>query len=412
MADNTIKIGGELESMATGKIVAAASAIKDKSRNKTQEVINGDVEVAIAEQSAQFEALSEETSEAVTSASQSARDAKQYLADLQEAITGLPDGQAVSAQVAINEADIAGLKSKTDSISKQSTQSEEQAIIYETDGGVQVGKIDANGADFANLKRGGQQVARMLDLPTVPTIDTTIGDSPSQTNVPSTKAVKTYVDNNIPDYPIDEETTSSEAEEQVWGNNAETQEYVKIGSYGMKSKAYLDMNGDSIIEDEIGNTPSTTHAPSAKAVKTYVDENGIGGFPISKGTSLASSEKMVVETDEGTAITEFEFAESLSENSNEIIIGNNALTEVYLKIGDYGIKVKAIFDINGNPISNPVDSVDGYPIQASPCSPLLMSQGKAAIFKSWSFIGASYESGAVQYQTSGGVASQYADYVH
>ena len=47
MADNTIKIGGELESMATGKIVAAASAIKDKSRNKTQEAINGDVEQAL-----------------------------------------------------------------------------------------------------------------------------------------------------------------------------------------------------------------------------------------------------------------------------------------------------------------------------------------------------------------------------
>ena len=49
MADNTIKIGGELESMATGKIVAAASAIKDKSRNKTQDVINEDVQQALDE---------------------------------------------------------------------------------------------------------------------------------------------------------------------------------------------------------------------------------------------------------------------------------------------------------------------------------------------------------------------------
>ena len=112
MADNTIKIGGELESMATGKIVAAASAIKDKSRNKTQEVINGDVEAAIAEQSALFEALAEETSKGVASASKSAREAEQYLADLQDAIQDLPDGQAVSAQVAINEVDIAGLESE------------------------------------------------------------------------------------------------------------------------------------------------------------------------------------------------------------------------------------------------------------------------------------------------------------
>lgn len=111
MADNTIKIGGELESMATGKIVAAASAIKDKSRNKTQEVINGDVEQALSEQSEQFERLSEETAESVASAENSAKQSKQYLADLKEAITDLPDGQAVSAQVAINQVDIAGLKS-------------------------------------------------------------------------------------------------------------------------------------------------------------------------------------------------------------------------------------------------------------------------------------------------------------
>lgn len=44
----TIKIGGELESMATGKVVAAASAIKDKARGKTQDRINTDVEEALA----------------------------------------------------------------------------------------------------------------------------------------------------------------------------------------------------------------------------------------------------------------------------------------------------------------------------------------------------------------------------
>ena len=60
MADNTIKIGGELESMATGKIVAAASAIKDKSRNKTQETINGDVEQALNFQTSRIDALTDE----------------------------------------------------------------------------------------------------------------------------------------------------------------------------------------------------------------------------------------------------------------------------------------------------------------------------------------------------------------
>ena len=106
MADNTIKIGGELESMATGKIVAAASAIKDKSRNKTQEVINGDVEAAIAEQSAQFEALSEETSAAVASASESASDAAEFYSSILDAMDNLGSGEAVAAQVAINTASL------------------------------------------------------------------------------------------------------------------------------------------------------------------------------------------------------------------------------------------------------------------------------------------------------------------
>lgn len=56
----TIKIGGELESMATGKIVAAASAIKDRTRNKTQEDINGDVEQALNFQTSRIDALTDE----------------------------------------------------------------------------------------------------------------------------------------------------------------------------------------------------------------------------------------------------------------------------------------------------------------------------------------------------------------
>lgn len=215
-----------------------------------------------------------------------------------------------------------------DNISKQSAQSEEQAVVFETDGGVQVGKIDANGADFVNLKCGGQQVARMSDLPTK---DSSIGDSPSTTNVPTTKAVKEYVDaNRGDDYPIEIESISSDTEEQVWGNNAETQEYVKVGSYGMKSKAYLDMQGNSVIltkDTSIGETPSQTNVPTSKAVADYVEAHGgggTGGFPISKETTQSENE--------------------------EHVWGNNAETQEYVKIGPYGIKSKAYLDMNGNPI--------------------------------------------------------------
>jgi hypothetical protein len=56
----TIKIGGELESMATGKVVAAASAIKDKARGKTQDRINTDVEEALNFQTSRINALTDE----------------------------------------------------------------------------------------------------------------------------------------------------------------------------------------------------------------------------------------------------------------------------------------------------------------------------------------------------------------
>jgi hypothetical protein len=271
------------------------------------------------------EEVMQESVRASEQAAQAAEDASGYLADLQEAIENLPDGQAVSAQVAVNQTDIAGLKSKTGAISKQRTESEEEAIVYETDGGVQVGKIDANGADFVNLKRGGQQVARMSDLPTK---DTSIGDTPSTTHVPTTKAVKDYVDTHSgDDYPIETETTQSGDEEQVWGNNAETQEYAKIGSYGMKSKAYLDMQGNSVIptkDTSIGDSPSQTNVPTSKAVADYVEAHGGGDLPISR--------------------------EMIQSGDEEIVYGNNAMTVGYVKIGSYGIKAKAYLDLEGNPI--------------------------------------------------------------
>lgn len=246
----------------------------------------------------------------------------------------------INAYIAeINAALEVAIASSTSGIERQATISEEDAVIYETDGGVQVGKIDSTGADFANLKRGGQQVARMSDLPTVPTLDTSIGSSPSNSHTPSTKAVKDYVDAHSGDYPIDTGTTQSDTEEQVWGDNVETQEYAKIGSYGMKSKAYLDMQGDSIIDSEIGNTPSTTHSPSAKAVKDYVDGHSAGNLPISN--------------------------KEIQEDSEEQIWGDDSGNDTYVEIGSYGLKAKKITDLYGNPIGGDIDYTNIVPAFAA-----------------------------------------------
>ena len=223
------------------------------------------------------------------------------------------------------EAEIA---SATSGIERQSTQSEEDKIRFETDAGTTVGTIGPNGADFANLKRGGNQVATTNQLVTK---DTSIGDNPSNSHVPTTKAVKEYVDANaMGDLPITEESTQSEDEEVAFGNDAENDTYARVGFYGVKAKAYKKLNGDDAIpplDTSIGDNPSNSHTPSTQAVKKYVDNHsGIGNLPISN--------------------------ESTATEDEEAVWGNDAGTQTYVKIGDYGIKAKAYFDLKGNPLNN------------------------------------------------------------
>lgn len=53
----TVKIGGELESTATGNVVAAASAIKDKVKNKYQGEINAETDIILAAHSSAINGL-------------------------------------------------------------------------------------------------------------------------------------------------------------------------------------------------------------------------------------------------------------------------------------------------------------------------------------------------------------------
>ena len=66
----TIKIGGELESMATGGVVAAASAVKDKVKNKTQGEINAETDAILASHEVAINGLNSQTYETVTATDQ------------------------------------------------------------------------------------------------------------------------------------------------------------------------------------------------------------------------------------------------------------------------------------------------------------------------------------------------------
>lgn len=172
-----------------------------------------------------------------------------YLSELETAISNLPDGQRVSAQVAENTVDIDVLKGKTNYISRLTTESDDEEIVIEDNNGNVIGRANSQELDYINIKKNGVVVATINDIPSVPTLDSSIGDTPSMTNVPTSKAVADYVDahsGGVGDLPISQEDTQDESEEVIWGNDAGTQEYMKVGSYGIKAKAYLDMNGNPI----------------------------------------------------------------------------------------------------------------------------------------------------------------------
>lgn len=198
-------------------------------------------------------------------------------------------------------------------ITGKRTQSEDKEIRFETDFGVLIGKIDESGADFKYLKKDGKNVAtedQIPTVPTVPTLDTSIGKNPSNSHTPSTKAVKDYVDGAVAsvevDLPISEESTHSEDEEMSFTDDAGSQAYVKVGSYGMKSKAYLDLQGNSVIpakDTTIGESPSNTHVPTTQAVKDYVDGNTMSDLPIHKKVETdTSGEKIIVKLEDGTTV--------------------------------------------------------------------------------------------------------------
>ena len=66
----TIKIGGELESTATGNVVAAASAIKDKVKNKYQDEINAETDATLNNHASAIQGLNSQNYVTVTATDQ------------------------------------------------------------------------------------------------------------------------------------------------------------------------------------------------------------------------------------------------------------------------------------------------------------------------------------------------------
>lgn len=132
--------------------------------------------------------------------------------------------------------------SALDSISKESTQSEDEEFVASNDAGTdtyaKVGSYGVKAKDYLDLQ--GNNV--------IPTKDTLIGETPSQTNVPTSKAVKDYVDENaMVGYPFTKENAETLDEEVIFCNDSLNQTYFRIGTYGLKCKRYLDLEGNELV---------------------------------------------------------------------------------------------------------------------------------------------------------------------
>ena len=155
-------------------------------------------------------------------------------------------------------------------INNAATSDSEEEFILQNDAGTE---------QYAKAGTYGIKAPAYRDMQgnnVIPVKDSSIGDNPSNSHVPTTQAVKTYVDNNagIGNLPISGETTASSDEEFIVGNDNLSQEYFKAGSYGIKAKKYLDMNGKDIL-DGVGKTIRLLFIGSSFGVDTVSELGNI-----------------------------------------------------------------------------------------------------------------------------------------
>lgn len=131
---------------------------------------------------------------------------------------------------------VAELESKTKEITKEIIETEEEHISIEDNNGNEVFHLDENGLDAKNLKSNGKEVlTEHQDISGLATKEEVAG---KQDIIPQ----------------VSQDSTSGDIDEQIFASddyNEETgtgEKYASIGSYGVKSKAYLDLDGKSIID--------------------------------------------------------------------------------------------------------------------------------------------------------------------
>lgn len=180
--------------------------------------------------------------------------------DTQGQSVRLPNKQnELETEVANIGSKVGELDKKNVNISTESATTEEDAIVITTDAGVQVGKIDENGADFKNLKSNGKEVLTehqdISQLATKSEVDKKQDTLIAGKNITIGADGKTInAEGGVGDLPISKESATSEEDAIVFETDNGTQ-VGKIDSNGADFKN-LSKDGKSVLTtDVVGEIP-------------------------------------------------------------------------------------------------------------------------------------------------------------
>ena len=134
------------------------------------------------------------------------------------------DGNTLTTVINNEALAITKLSDSTEKIKKESIDTEEDYISVETISGEEVFRLDDNGLNAKNIKNNGKEIALKEEV----------------TTLKEDLEVVEYIE-------IKHEDTYT-GEELILKSNNEEEEYVSIGDYGIKAKAYKLLDGSDAFD--------------------------------------------------------------------------------------------------------------------------------------------------------------------
>lgn len=145
----------------------------------------------------------------------------------------LADAKIVGDKFTEQESKLTELYSRTESISNKNTDTEDDSISIEDNNGNEVFHLDENGLDAKNVKSNGKDV--LTEHQDISGLATKEEVAEKQDLIPQ----------------VSQEETTDKEEEAVFSSDDKNEVYAKVGSYGIKTKAILDLDGNPIQEEKI-----------------------------------------------------------------------------------------------------------------------------------------------------------------